>query len=56
MSSPENVAFKQREQAAWGAVAPGWREHDTRLRESCGPVTERMLAQRPDSPRVGPQR
>ncbi len=51
MSKPEDrQSPKDKEHAAWTEVAPGWRKHDARLRDSLAPVTERMLS----VARIGP--
>ena len=43
MQSMDPQEIKQRVLQEWAMAAPGWRKHDTRLRETSEPVTLRML-------------
>lgn len=43
MQSMDPQEIKQRVLQEWARAAPGWRKHDTRLRETSEPVTLRML-------------
>jgi 2-polyprenyl-3-methyl-5-hydroxy-6-metoxy-1,4-benzoquinol methylase len=46
----DNQSLKAKEHAGWTEVAPGWRKHDARLRDSFAAVSERMLS----VARIGP--